>query len=143
MILGRPSTTRVSFATSCMLSLVCAFARPLSTILCCRAFSCESNSRRRSSMSARAYQTSRLLPIPAKTRIADRYCATAALTTARRRLCENRFSRAATSRLVASRFTSHSQGPGRVSSQSLTSQTSRRSADPKIPKLDRCASPHA
>ena len=53
------------------------------------------------------------------------------------------FSRAATSRLAASRFTSHSQGAGRVSSKSLTSNTSLRSGEPKMPKLDRCASPQA
>ena len=71
MIRGRPSTTRVSLATSCMLSLVRALAMPLSTILRCRAFSCDSNSARSWSTSACAYQTSRLV-IPAKSRIACR-----------------------------------------------------------------------
>ena len=46
-------------------------------------------------------------------------------------------------RLAASRLTSHSHGPGRVSSKSLTSNTRRRSAEPNRPKLDRCASPQA
>ena len=71
MIRGRPSTMRVSLATSCMLSLVRALARPLSTILRCRAFSWDSNSARSWSMSACAYQTSRSV-IPAKPRIACR-----------------------------------------------------------------------
>ena len=45
--------------------------------------------------------------------------------------------------LAASRFTSHSHGPGSVSSKSLTSKTSLRSGEPNSPKLDRCASPQA
>jgi hypothetical protein len=45
--------------------------------------------------------------------------------------------------LVASRFTSHSHGAGRVSSKSLTSKTRRRSGEAQIPKFDRCASPQA
>jgi hypothetical protein len=53
------------------------------------------------------------------------------------------FSRPATSRLAASRLTSYSHGPGSVSSKSLMSKTSRRSGEPKTPKLDRCASPQA
>ena len=61
----------------------------------------------------------------------------------RRSLPANPLPRPATSRLAASRLTSHSHGPGRVSSKSLTSKTRRRSAEPKTPKLDRCASPHA
>ena len=49
----------------------------------------------------------------------------------------------ATARLAASRLTSHSNGPGRVSSKSLTSKTSRRSGEANAPKFDRCASPHS
>ena len=71
MIFGRPSTRWVSLATSCMLSLVRALAIPLSTILRCRAFICESSCARRSSRSACAYQMSRLV-IVAKVRIACR-----------------------------------------------------------------------
>jgi hypothetical protein len=52
-------------------------------------------------------------------------------------------SRPAIAKLAARRFTSHSQGPGRVSSKSFTSTTSRRSGAAKTPKFDRCASPHA
>jgi hypothetical protein len=66
-----------------------------------------------------------------------------AVTISRRSLPENPLSRPATSRLAASRLTSHSHGPGRVSSKSFTSKTRRRSAEPKMPKFDRCASPHA
>ena len=43
--------------------------------------------------------------------------------------------------LTASRLTSHSHGPGSVSSKSLTSNTSRRSGEANTPKFDRCASP--
>ena len=65
------------------------------------------------------------------------------LTIARRCLALKPLPRAATSRLAASRFTSHSHGPGTVSSKSFTSNTRRRSAEPKMPKFDRCASPQA
>ena len=71
MIRGLPSTMRVSLATSCMLSLVRALARPLSTSLRCRSFSWDSNCTRIWSRSACAYQTSRLV-MPAKLRIACR-----------------------------------------------------------------------
>ena len=142
MIRGRPSTTRGSLAMSCMLSWVRALARPLSIILRCRCFSCESNCARSSSTSVSAYQTCRFV-IPAKVRIACRYRATAAVTISPRSLSGNPLPRAATSRLAASRLTSHSHGPGSVSSKSLTSKTRRRSAEPKTPKFDRCASPHA
>ena len=43
--------------------------------------------------------------------------------------------------LTAKRLTSHSQGPGRVSSKSLISNTSWRSGEAKTPKFERCASP--
>ena len=52
-------------------------------------------------------------------------------------------SRPATATLAANRLTSHSNGPGRVSSKSLRSKTSRRSGEAKAPKLARCASPHS
>ena len=61
----------------------------------------------------------------------------------RRALTGNPLSRPATAKLAASRLTSHSNGPGRVSSKSLTSKTSRRSGEANAPKLDRCASPHS
>ena len=43
--------------------------------------------------------------------------------------------------LTASRLTSHSHGPGSVSSKSLTSNIKRRSGEANTPKFDRCASP--
>ena len=52
-------------------------------------------------------------------------------------------SRPAIAKLAARRLTSHSQGPGRVSSKSLTSTTRRRSGAAKTPKFERWASPHA
>ena len=48
-----------------------------------------------------------------------------------------------TSKLAAIRLTSHSHGPGRVSSKSLMSKMSWRSGVPNTPKFDRCASPHS
>ena len=47
------------------------------------------------------------------------------------------------SRLAASRFTSHSHGPGMVSSKSLMSKIIWRSGVAKSPKLERCASPQS
>ena len=58
-------------------------------------------------------------------------------------LAVNPLSRPATARLAASRLTSHSNGPGSVSSKSLRSKTSRRSGEANAPKLARCASPHS
>jgi hypothetical protein len=46
-------------------------------------------------------------------------------------------------KLAAIRFTSYSNGPGRVSSKSFRSNSSRRSGEAKAPKLDRWASPHS
>ena len=48
-----------------------------------------------------------------------------------------------TSKLAASRFTSHSQGPGSVSSKSLMSNIICRSGEPNTPKFERCASPQS
>ena len=45
--------------------------------------------------------------------------------------------------LAARRFTSHSQGPGRVSSKSLASKTRVRSGEANSPKFERWASPLA
>ena len=44
---------------------------------------------------------------------------------------------------MARRFTSHSHGPGSVSSKSLMSNTMLRSGVAKVPKFATCASPHA
>jgi len=49
--------------------------------------------------------------------------------------------RASTAKLVASRFTSHSKGAGRVSSKSLTSKTGVPSSEAKVPKFARWQSP--
>ena len=56
---------------------------------------------------------------------------------------ENPLLRAAISKLAAIRFTSHSNGPGSVSSKSFTSNSSTRSGEANAPKFDRCASPHS
>ena len=53
----------------------------------------------------------------------------------------NPFCRPATAKLATRRLTSHSHGPGSVSSKSLMSNTSVRSAEANRPKLDRWASP--
>jgi hypothetical protein len=89
----------------------------------------------------RAYQTSRLR-IAAKPRIASRYSPATVLTTASRSLRLKPFSRAAISKLAARRLTSHSHGPGRLSSKSLRSKTRLRSGAANTPKLVRWASPH-
>ena len=52
-------------------------------------------------------------------------------------------SRPARTRLVASRFTSHSHGPAIVSSKSLVSNTSAPVGDPYTPRLRTCASPQS
>ena len=77
--------------------------------------------------SRRAYQTW-TFPIAAKRAIASRYSRTAAVTTARRTVSSKPLSCPATARLAASRLTSHSNGPGSVSSKSLMLKTSLRSA---------------
>ena len=72
-----------------------------------------------------------------------RYALPTPKTALRRSVLEKPRSRAAISTLAAKRLTSHSQGPGSVSSKSLTSNTRERSGDANTPKFDRCASPHA
>jgi len=64
------------------------------------------------------------------------------MTTAWRSAREKPRSRPMISKLAASRFTSHSHGPGRVSSKSLMSNIICRSGVPNRPKFDRWASPH-
>ena len=51
--------------------------------------------------------------------------------------------REAMTKLAASRATSHSNGPGSVSSKSLMSNSSWRSGEANTPKLDRWASPQS
>ncbi len=86
------------------------------------------------------YHTSRV-PCSAALLMPSRYSLAAARTTLRRSARENPLSRPAISKLAARRFTSHSQGPGSVSSKSLMSKIRRRSGEPNTPKLDRWASP--
>ena len=125
-----------------MLSLV----RALATFACKR-FIClrdtDASSRSRiAATSSRVYQTS-MLRISAKRAIASRYSRVAAITTERQISASKPRSRPATAMLAASRFTSHSNGPGRVSSKSLMLKTSLRSGAAKMPKLERCASPQS
>ena len=88
-----------------------------------------------------AYQTSRFAG--RRTRASRRGSSRPRRARSRRRsFARYPLSRPATARLAASRLTSHSNGPGSVSSKSLTSKTSRRSGEANAPKLDRCASPH-
>ena len=94
------------------------------------------------STSSVAYQMSRLL-IPANVRIARRYDFTVPVTIAAHSLASNPRLRPAISKLAARRLTSHSNGPGCVSSKSLMSKTNDRSGDAKPPKLARWASPQS
>ena len=55
----------------------------------------------------------------------------------------NPFARAAIRTLTASRLTSHSHGPGSVSSKSFESKTRVRSGEANSPKFERCPSPLA
>ena len=73
--------------------------------------------------------------------IRSRYDRTAAWTAWRPSCGVKRRDRAATATLATSRRTSHSHGPGCVSSKSLTSNMRSRSGDANNPKLPRCASP--
>jgi hypothetical protein len=142
MIRGWPSTSWQSFARARKLSLVRAVSTVRSKVRI--AFPLTSR-RQRSRIPAafrRAYQTSRLR-IAANSRIASRYERTVLRTAARICFGVNSRSRPAISKLAASRLTSHSHGPGRVSSKSLTSITRRRSGAAKTPKFDRCASPQS
>ena len=88
------------------------------------------------------YHTSRL-GSAAIWRMASRYTRPSPTIASVRTLFEKPSCRAAMTMLAASRFTSHSHGPGRVSSKSLQSKTSWRSGEPKAPKLDRWASPQS
>ena len=123
-----------------MLSLVRALAMFFSVRLTIFGLNWAPYSASAVSMSRCEYQTSRFF-IPAKPAIAVRYSLTVSRTTRSCSAPRNPLSRAAISMLAASRLTSHSHGPGSVSSKSLTSKTSRRSGEANTPKFDRCASP--
>ena len=73
----------------------------------------------------------------------SRYTRTAVVTTWSRSRRAKPCSLATTWRLAARRLTSHSHGPGSVSSKSFTSKITLRSGVAKVPKLATCASPHA
>ena len=125
---GSPSTSSVSFANAFMLSFVRALAAAFATVAAC-CFACCARSRCSIvSTSSRAYQTSRL-PASASFRIHSRYERTEFRTALVRSASVKSRSRPAISKLAASRFRSHSNGPGSVSSKSLRSKTSVRSGE--------------
>ncbi len=74
------------------------------------------------------YHTSRLV-MAANWCMPERYSPSRASSTLVRSLVENPLSRPAMAKLAASRLTSHSHGPGHVSSKSLMPNTSRRSGE--------------
>ena len=135
-----PSTSWVSLENADMLSRVRALAMAFSVRLTLFAFSCWPSHSIVVSRSRCAYQTSRLF-MPAKHAMAVRYSSTVSNTACSCSLTANPLSRAAMTTLAARRLTSHSHGPGSVSSKSLMSNTSRRSGEANKPKLERCASP--
>ena len=123
-----------------MLSFVRAFARFFSVRLTIFGLNCEPNSCITLSTSRCEYHTSRFF-IPANSAIAVRYRPTVSSTIRSCSLPRKPLSRAAISMLTANRLTSHSHGPGSVSSKSFTSNIKRRSGEANTPKFDRCASP--
>ena len=101
-----------------------------------------SNDATTSEASTWEYQTSKFDSV-AIWRIASRYaCPRPTIAWARTALGWP-LVRPAITTLAASRFTSHSHGPGCVSSKSLQSKMSLRSGVPNTPKLERWASPHS
>ena len=86
------------------------------------------------------YHTARLV-MAANRCMLERYSPSRASSTLARSLVENPLSRPAMAKLAASRLTSHSHGPGQVSSKSLMPNSSRRSGDANTPKFIRWASP--
>ncbi len=88
------------------------------------------------------YQSS-IVPIWANSAIAVRYRLAAVMAAAALLFGVNPLLRPAMTKLAASRLTSYSTGPGRVSSKSLRSNINRRSGEAYPPKFDRCASPHS
>lgn len=75
--------------------------------------------------------------MPANRIIHSRYDLTEARTTAARSRSLKPFARPAMTRLAASRLTSHSQGPGSVSSKSLMSKSNCRSGEASSRKFSR------
>ena len=75
--------------------------------------------------------------------IDSRYDRTVARTMRARSLSVKPLARPAMTRLAASRLTSHSQGPGSVSSKSLMSKSRWRSGEASSRKFSRWASPQS
>ena len=142
MMRGSPSTTCVNLANAFMLSFVRAFATPRSIALACFLSFWARRFATMSVASSLEYQTPRLF-IAANSRIASRYARTAVKTADRRTRSSKPRSLPAISKLAASRLTSHSNGPGSVSSKSLRSKTRSRDGEAKPPKLERWASPQS
>ncbi len=137
-----PSTRSVSFLTARRLVLRRALANGLANTI--RPFAPSSPPKRSTSSLAfrRSYQTSRWLS--PRTRASPR--GTRARRRARSAVGVRRArptSRPAISALAAIRLTSHSHGPGSVSSKSLGLKTSLRSGAANPPKFEMWASPHA
>ena len=147
-----PSTCSASFDSACKLSRVRAFcacfraffsavfaaflSAPLAELVMAARAAIRSASERC------AYQMS-IVRISANPAIASRYAAAAASVASRACVSVKPLLRAAIVKLAAMRFTSYSNGPGSVSSKSLTSNTRARSGDANTPKFDRCASPQS
>ena len=142
MIRGSPSTSWTRRSNALRLFFFPALATFFRAAFICLASATLATSASRVSTSRRAYQTSKFR-IEAKFRIASRYARTVLRTARRVSFGVKSRSRPAIAKLAARRLRSHSQGPGRVSSKSLTSNTSRRSGAAKTPKFERCASPHS
>lgn len=140
-IRSRPSTTSASLPKACRLSRERALPSARSTFLRPRPPNCSAATVRSRSASVLAYHTSRLR-IPANRAIDSRYERTEARTIPARSRCVKPFARPAMTRLAASRLTSHSQGPGSVSSKSLMSKSRFRSGEASNRKFSRWASPH-
>ena len=146
-IRGSPSTLPVRFANTRIWSRVRAFAMSPAASFASRlprrfAITSPSIQSMIRSASRWSYQASSVV-ISADARICRRYSPTQAMTIDRRSREPNPRSRPATSKLAARRFTSHSHGPGSVSSKSLMSNISLRSGEPNTPKFDRWASPQS
>ena len=136
-----PSTRSVSLAKAFMLSLPCALARFLSNRLTSAGIAL-ANGTGRTPSRRRVVRTRRRGWSSVRTRaIASRY----GPHDPRRRHAlpssSNSRDRAAISKLAARRLTSHSNGPGLVSSKSLTSNTSVGRVRRSRRSCDRCASP--
>ncbi len=95
-----------------------------------------SSAARMSASVIREYQTS-MSRISPKRHIHFRYDSMVLIVAARLADALKPLPRPATTTLAASRLTSHSHGPGSVSSKSFASKTNARSGEPKRPKFDR------